>query len=424
MGRNTEKGRNAKGAGTLRKVTKEKNGKKYEYWEGQVTIGTDPGTGKQKRKTFTGKSQKDVLDKMQNTSVAVNEGTYFEPSKLTMKEWFETWLSEYMSDKKPLTVRQYESMAQTHIYPALGAAKLSKLKAPQLQKFYNQLAIDGKMAKRKNPETGKMELVKTGEPLSAKTIRNIHDIISKALNTAVQQGLIKDNVSQRVTIPKVIHEEVKPFTEKQQKDFLAAIREHRFKDIFTVTLFTGLREGEAVGLTWDCVDFKKGTLKVYRQLQRTPGKWSEWRFVPLKNSKTRYIKLSPYVVELLKLTKKQQKIDKLAAGEMWEGFQTIEEQETSFIFTDSFGNHFNSAVVYENFKKIAEQIGIPSARFHDLRHTFAVNSLQCGDNPKTVQEALGHATAAFTLNVYGHVSERMMEEHANRQQEYIQSLGL
>ena len=66
----------------------------------------------------------------------------------------------------------------------------------------------------------------------------------------------------------------------------------------------------------------------------------------------------------------------------------------------------------------------PNARVHDLRHTFAVNSLQCGDDVKTVQGALGHATAAFTLDVYGYVSERMMEEHANRQQAYIKSLGL
>jgi integrase len=416
--------RNAKGAGSLRKVTKEKNGKKYEYWEGQITVGIDPGTGKQKRKYFTGKTQGEVLKAMQAAQNAVNEGSFFEPTKLTVKEWFEVWLSDYMAAVKPLTVQQYRSMSETHIYPALGAVKLKDLKAPQLQRFYNQLAKDGKAARRKNKKTGKMEIVKTGEPLSAKTIRNIHDIISKALNTAVRQGMINENVSQRCTLPKVIHEEVKPLTEEQQKEFLAAIQNHDYKNIFTLTMFTGLREGEAVGLTWDCIDFKKRSLKVYRQLQRTPGKWSEWRFAPLKNSKTRTIRLSPFVLQMLEKQKIQQRKDKLAAGELWSGFQTIEEQETDFVFTDARGEHLNSSVVYENFKKIAAQIGIPAARFHDLRHTFAVNSLQCGDDPKTVQEALGHATAAFTLNVYGHVSERMQEEHANRQQEYIKSLGL
>ena len=406
-----KKTRGAKGSGTLRLVTKEKNGKKYEYYEGQITIGIDPGTGKQKRKTFTGKKQGDVLKAMQSAANSVNEGTFFEPTKLTVKEWFETWLAEYSADKKPLTVQQYKSMSETHIFPAIGAVKLKDLKAPQLQKFYNQLAVDGKKARRKNPKTGKMEIVKTGKPLSAKTIRNIHDIISKALNTAIQQGMIRENVSQRVTVPKVIHEEVQPLTEEQQKDFLAAIQGHDYRNIFILTMFTGLREGEAVGLTWDCIDFKKGTMKVYRQLQRTPGAWSEWRFVPLKNSKTRTIRLSPFVLQMLEKQKQAQTVIKF-------------DDTAGFVFTDEKGEHLNSSVVYENFKKIAAQIGIPSARFHDLRHTFAVNSLQCGDNPKTVQEALGHATAAFTLNVYGHVSERMMQEHADRQQAYIKSLGL
>ena len=80
--------------------------------------------------------------------------------------------------------------------------------------------------------------------------------------------------------------------------------------------------------------------------------------------------------------------------------------------------------LYNHFKRIAASIGIPEARLHDLRHTFAVISLQNGDDYKTVQDALGHATAAFTIDVYGHVSERMKEESAKRQQAYIESLAI
>ena len=406
-------GRNAKGTGTIRKVTKTVNGKTYTYWEGQITIGINPGNGKQQRKTFTGKTQKEVRERMQEAAVSVNEGTFFEPSKMTVKEWFEIWLAEYMGDKKPLTVQQYRSMSETHIFPAIGAVKLSALTAPQIQKFYNQLTKEGKTEKKKNPKTGKVETVKTSEPLSSKTIRNIHGIISKSLNTAVQQGVIRENVSQRVTVPKVIQSEVQPFEEETQKAFFKAIQAHRFKNLFTVMIFTGLREGEAVGLTWDCIDFQRGTMKVYRQLQRTPGKWGEWRFAPLKNSKTRTIKLSPFVVKLLEQQKRERKVVMLST-----------EEDADFVFTDEQGQHLHTETVYNNFKRIAAQIGAPGARVHDLRHTFAVISLQNGDDYKTVQDALGHATAAFTLNVYGHVSERMMEEHAARQQEYIKALGL
>ena len=416
--------RRAKGTGTIRKVTKEHNGKTYTYWEGQITIGVDLGTGKQKRKSFTGATQKEVREKMQAAAVSVNEGTYFEPSKLTVKEWFEIWLKEYSSDKKPLTIRQYESMAEAHIFPAIGSVKLSMLTSPQIQMFYNKLAVNGKKAKRKNPATGEMELYNTGEPLSAKTIRNIHDILSKALNTAISQGMLRVNPAQRVTLPKVIKKEVKPLTEDQQKVFLKAIKENTFQYIFTVILFTGLREAEACGLTWDCVDFKKGTLKVYRQLQREPNNWSNFRFVPLKNSKTRTIKLSPFVVDILKKQQTKQLTEKLASGEFWQGWKDYTERETWYVFSNETGRYLNSATVYENFKKIAADIGIPDARLHDLRHTFAVISLQNGDDFKTLQENLGHSSATTTLNVYAHVSEKMKEESAKRQQAYIESLAI
>ena len=90
----------------------------------------------------------------------------------------------------------------------------------------------------------------------------------------------------------------------------------------------------------------------------------------------------------------------------------------------TLGEHLNIVTLYNNFKIIAAQIGAPEARIHDLRHTFAVISLQNGDDIKTVQDALGHATAAFTLDVYGHVSERIKEESARRQQAYIEALGI
>lgn len=419
----------AAGGGSIRKVEKVRNGRKYVYFEARATIGRDP-SGKQQQKSFTAKSQKEAQEWLNKTTAAVDAGTYFQPvsigdfqpEKITVEEWFEIWLSDYQAAVKPLTVQQYRSMSQSHIYPALGPVKLCKLTSPQLQKFFNQLAVDGKKQRRKNPKTGEMEIVGTGEPLSPKTIRNVFDIMSKAINTAIQQGLIKDNPLQRVTIPKVIRADVSPLTEEQQRAFLEAIKGHQYELPYITLLFTGLREGELLGLSWDCVDWKRGTLKVYRQLQRTPGAWSDFRFVPLKNSKSRVIRLSPYILGLLETHKTKQQEKRLAVGAAWQGFDNLEEQQTALIFTDTVGRAINPAPFYENFKKVAALIGIPSARVHDLRHSFAVNSLQCGDSPKLVQEALGHATAAFTLNVYGHVSERMMEEHAARQQEFINGL--
>lgn len=427
-----KKNKRSNGDGTIRQ-------RKDGTWEGRYTVGINPGNGKPIRKSIYGKTKPEVAEKLRAITSAIDNGTYFEPEKITVKQWFETWLSDYMAGVKPLTVQQYRSMTVTHIIPALGAVKLASLTAPQLQKFYNQLAKDGMTTRRKNKETGKMEVVKktaqrenpeTGKietvyfPLSAKTIQNIHDIISKSLNTAISAGMIRDNVSSRCVLPKVTKKEVVPMSEEKQMQFIQAISDHKYKNLYLVYLFCGLRESEAIGLTWDCINFKAGTMKIYRQWQRIPGNWSQFRFETLKNDKSRTITLSPYVISILEDQKKQQRIDKLAAGEFWQGFDNIEEQKTAFVFTDKTGKPLNPAPVYENLKTIVTDIGIPDAYVHTLRHTAATNALAEGDSPKTVQENLGHHSAAFTLDVYGHVSEKMREESAQRQQAMIERMGL
>lgn len=183
-----------------------------------------------------------------------------------------------------------------------------------------------------------------------------------------------------------------------------------------------MRISEAVGLTWDCIDFKRGTLRVYRQLQRRLAKDGGFTFAPLKNSKTRIIQLSPYVIGILQKQHEQQVLDRFAAGDSWQGSQVSEEHPTEFVFTDSFGNHLKQDTVRTDFKAVCEAIGTPETRVHDLRHTFAVNSLSAGDDFKTVSDSLGHATAAFTLDVYGHVSDEMRQQHALRQQAFIEAL--
>ena len=77
-----------------------------------------------------------------------------------------------------------------------------------------------------------------------------------------------------------------------------------------------------------------------------------------------------------------------------------------------------------NFKRVMRSLGLSELRFHDLRHTFAVNSLKAGDDIKTVQENLGHATAAFTLDVYGHVTKQMKQDSALRMEQFIQSVSI
>lgn len=137
--------------------------------------------------------------------------------------------------------------------------------------------------------------------------------------------------------------------------------------------------------------------------------------VPTKNSKARTITLAPSVVKVLRGVRRKQLENKMLYGSAWE--------DSDFVFTNELGHHLFASTVYKSFKRVMEEIGSPETRFHDLRHSYAVASIRSGDDIKTVQDNLGHATAAFTLDVYGHVTQKMKQESANRMEQFIQAVN-
>lgn len=179
----------------------------------------------------------------------------------------------------------------------------------------------------------------------------------------------------------------------------------------TVDLFTGMREGELLGLMWDCVNFEKGTILIDKQLRKGQEKGGKYYFSPPKNNKSRTLTPAPYVMKLLRAQKVHQTEQKLMAGPAWE--------DTGLVFTNEFGRYISYRALYDSFKRTVNQIEIPSARIHDLRHTYAVNCIRAGDDIKTVQGNLGHATAAFTLDVYGHFTDDMRTASSPRTEGFI-----
>lgn len=387
----------AAGTGTIRKKTITRGGKQYTYWEARATVGYDPGTGKQIQRTFTAKTQKEVAQKLKAATAALDDGTYTAPSKMTVSQWLDIWTAEYLGGVKPATVASYKTIKDTHLKPGLGATKLEALNAHTIQGFYNGLV---------DPQRG--------GTVSAKTVKNIHGVLHKAMQQAVSNGYIRFNPTEACTLPRIEKKEIQPLDETQITAFLKAIRGHRFENLYTVTLFTGLREGEVLGLMWDCVDLDKGTLLINKQLQLSRGSGGEYVLVPTKNSKGRSITLPPFIVATLRKERRSQLENKLRYGECW--------SNSGFVFTDELGCHLKHSTVYKNFKAITRELGLPAARFHDLRHSYAVASIRSGDDIKTVQENLGHATASFTLDVYGHVTEQMKRESADRMERYIHSV--
>ena len=125
-------GRNARGMGNIRKKTKvdKKTGKKYEWWEARYTAGRDPGTGKQVQRTITGKTQREVSQKLAAVVTSIDSGTYIAPSKQTVGQWMDTWADTYLGGVKPHTVVSYKTQIANHIKPAIGAVRLEALDTP------------------------------------------------------------------------------------------------------------------------------------------------------------------------------------------------------------------------------------------------------------------------------------------------------
>lgn len=385
----------ANGGGSIRKKTVMKNGKEYIYWEARVTVGADPMTGKQRQRSITGKTQQEVAQKLRQLTAEIDNGTYREPSKMTVGEWLNTWQEQYLNDLKPLTREMYATAVRIHLKPALGMKKLDALLPADIQRFYNSLMQGEK-------------------PLSAKTIKNIHGIFHRALQQALDLGYLRNNPANPCRLPRVEKPIIHTLDDVSTKKFLKVIQGHRFENLFLVTLFTGLREGEALGLKWDCVDFAGSSLLVGRQLQRKRDGSSQYYLISPKNDKFRKVVLAPFVLDILHRQRAEQEIWKRIAGKSW--------MDTGLVFTDELGDNLTPETVYKNFKKVAIEIGCPNLHFHSLRHSYAVAALQSGDDIKTVQENLGHYTAAFTLDVYGHVTDKMRQDSADRMQRYIDIL--
>ena len=398
MRSNSNRGRGANGLGSVRKQRrKRKDGTYYEYWEGRVTLYYDSKAKEQVSRTITGKTQAEVIEKMKFLGL---ESESSAADTLSLYDWLDTWQAEYLEGVKPSTAYLYKRDIELYILPHLGRYELDELSPTIIQKFYSRLL-------RPSPSSDK-------KGLSAKTVRDIHGVLHQALEQAVKSGEMESNPTKACKLPKVQKTEIKPMEDSQVCSFLELVEGHTHEYLYKITLFTGLREGEVLGLTWDCVDLDRGRLTIKQQLRKEQQKGGTYYFSSPKNGKQRTLSLSPSVVRLFLYQKQKQTMMRAEAKE-W--------KNKNLVFTNKEGDFLSYRTVYDCFKRIAKRMGLPELRFHDLRHQYAVISIKNGDDIKTVQGNLGHATAAFTLDIYGHVTEEMKKASSNRMENYIKSVA-
>ena len=383
--------RAASGAGTIRRKTVSKNGKQYSYWEARITIGRDPGSGRQIQQSFTGKTQREVREKMQSVAVAVNSGTYSTPKKMTLRQWMEIWAGEYLGNLKPGTVDAYTVNMRNHILPAMGAIRLSELHPHMVKTFINGL-----------------------EGLSNCSVRLIYKILHMALEKAVQLEYIPRNPSDNCVLPKIEQKDICPLTDDETADVLTVVQGSEIENLVKVALFTGMRLSEILGLTWDCIDTASGSILVNKQLA-LPAHRQDGLFISPKSGKSRTIVPAGTVLLTLKKQQIRQAELRLKAGSNW-------QDSAGLVFSMPDGQPFDQWRVRRIFRKLLDGIGMEHVRFHDLRHTYAVNAIRAGDDIKTVQSKRGHSSAAFTLDRYGHFTERMRYDSAKRMEAFIRDV--
>lgn len=242
MSRKNENKKGANGAGSIRKITTTRNGKEYTYWQGRYTEGYDACTGKQIQRSITGKTQKEVAQKLRQITAEIDAKTYVAPCKLSISEWMSIWAQDYLVGVKASTAYLYRRTIELYIEPHLGHIRLDALNAHTVQHFYNELAKPSK------PDAA---------PLSAKSIKNIHGVLHKALQQAVLLNYIRYNPTTACVLPKIVKKEIHPLTDQQTAQLLNLLKGSKYEIPLTVDLFTGLREGELLGLMWDSLILKR-----------------------------------------------------------------------------------------------------------------------------------------------------------------------
>ena len=342
-----------------------------------------------KNKTNSNKKElsqiNDVLAYMK--SLGKSEITKLDKSEIKVSDWTDYWLTNFCGNLKSNTSVYYHCLTEQHINRVLGNILITALTAEDIQLFINSLSMGVGME----------------QPLSPKSVKNVHGVLHKCLDAAVKFDYIQKNPATQIILPGIPHRSINVMDNTTLSDFLQRIKGTDKEDVYLFSIFTGMRESEVIGLTWDCIDFDSGSIHIYRQLVQDKVS-KQFVFSSLKNNNSRVIYPADFVMELLKRVK-----------------ETVTETKERFVFVSKTSNtHYTIAALYKTFKRIVKKMGYPNLRFHDLRHTYAVLSLQAGDDIKALQCNLGHFSSAFTLDVYGHYTQEMQRKSAEKMSAFIQ----
>lgn len=349
-----------------------RNGKKVGY-RGYYTVHTVKGS---KRRYVTGKTREEVRQKLAKEIAHRDGGLVFEAGGQTVGEYLERWLeTSVRGSVRESTYGSYSRQARRYLVPAIGTVKLKKLSAMHVQGVYRSMLDRG---------------------LSSRTVQYTHAVLHRALKQAVRWGLVPRNVCEDVDRPRLRREEMHPLNREEACRLLEAARGDRLEALYVLAVYTGMRPGELLGLKWVDVnlDGNDGSLRINRAL--SDGKLTE----PKRKRSRRRIDLSAGSIVALKVHRKRQLEERMQKAGLW--------RDHGLVFPSSVGTPLSHRNVVRAFKQLLKRAALPEkVRLYDLRHTCATLLLSSNIHPKYVQELLGHASIAQTLDTYSHVLKGM-----------------
>lgn len=370
--------RSANNMGTVRK-------RPDGRWEGRYT-GSD---GKQH--SVYALTQKDCISALQTSLGEVNNGSWREPSKLTVAEWLDIWLKDYQTETSERTINKYRSIVK-HFNKSIGTIKLTKLAPIHVRRMVKDMENDS---------------------LKASSIDNYCRIFRTALNRAVEARIIKENPADNVKLPKPTNRQFVIIDREEIPLFLNEVKKTPYENEYTVMLLTGIRIGEVRGLKWSDIDFKAGTVHIQRQLQ--PKNKNLQRFTLPKYKEIRLLHVAPEVIDALKDQRRKQAEQRLSAGDKW----YEDDITTDLVFRKPNGKPHARGSLDRPLKKVGEAIGKPDLRPHDLRHSYAVAALRSGASIKSVQYNMGHKSSHMTIDIYARYTEDAGKTDALKLSNYL-----
>ena len=345
------------------------------------------------RKTVHG-TKKDAEVELAKFVTEVQNGLVIDGKSLKFSEFTEIWKRDYGSKElAPSTYKRYCRMLETRLLQYFGHFYINKIKPTDIMKFYDLLEKDTQLVRKKGNNGSK-----TKKPLSGKTILEHHRLLRAMLHRAVYWQLIVSNPAERVQPPRAKKPKRRSYDDEQTKILLEnleklTVEDTKYKVAIILTIFTGVRLGELMGLEWQDVDFKNGIISINRSSQYLSD-MGVFTKVPKTESSIREIAIPEFIISLLEEYKLWYDEQKSIVGDFW--------HESNRLFVQDDGKPIHPSTISKWFEQFVKKIGLPVINFHGLRHTNATLLISQQVDVATVSARLGHAQITTTYNFYVH----------------------